>query len=190
MELNIHLAKKIKDLRKSKKMKQAEMAEAIGISHRYLQTIEAGQVDLKLSFVQKISQTLSVSPCYLLQNNDQALNQVGIHCIYELLNYLPIAIHITMPDGKIVFSNSKLQKIIPSSVNSSYFQEIFNDLSVSHRISQVFKTTSENLNGIIFEQIKNEDKMIPLRIEWHFLNENQKTQSPLFLFATSFHLSW
>ena len=59
------IAENIKWFRKSKGLKQKELAEATGINLRYLQEYEAGKQNITIESILKIADALDISPCEL-----------------------------------------------------------------------------------------------------------------------------
>jgi transcriptional regulator with XRE-family HTH domain len=60
------IAKKIKELREFKKLKQGHVAHSLGISQQTYSKIEQGSVELTISRVHEIAKVLKVSPADLM----------------------------------------------------------------------------------------------------------------------------
>ena len=61
------MASKIKRTRKARGLTQEALAGKCGLAIRHLQKIEAGEVNITLQTVAKLSCALSISPKYLFQ---------------------------------------------------------------------------------------------------------------------------
>lgn len=64
-----NIGSKIKKIRKSKHLKQHELAEIIGISTKYMSNIETGSNPCSLPVFIKIINTLNISADYILSEN-------------------------------------------------------------------------------------------------------------------------
>ena len=65
--LNLHVGKKIKELRKKAALTQEELAEKTGLDYKYLQKIEGkSPTNLKLETIEKLAKALKISPAKLL----------------------------------------------------------------------------------------------------------------------------
>ncbi len=105
------ISEKIKFIRRIRNLKQSDMAEKMGISHRHYQTIESGDKDFKISFLAKLSEALNVPSCYFIYPVEQRLAQVGIHCHSEVLDILSYPIMIANPIGEIIYQNKSFKQI-------------------------------------------------------------------------------
>lgn len=64
---------RIKALRKRRKLKQSEVAAAIGTKQAYMVGVEAGQANLQLLTLKRIAAALGVAPMVLLLEGELAL---------------------------------------------------------------------------------------------------------------------
>lgn len=62
---------RIKDIRKAKKMTQAELSRLVGVSTAYITMIENGDRDMDTSLMRRIAQALKVKPYELLPVEEQ-----------------------------------------------------------------------------------------------------------------------
>ena len=96
MDLKKVFGKRLKELRKSKKLTQFELAEAVNIDEKHLSHIETGRSFPKAALIEKFAEALSVELNYLFNFNSQMTRK-------EIIEY------ITKNLDKI--SDSKLEKI-------------------------------------------------------------------------------
>jgi transcriptional regulator with XRE-family HTH domain len=66
------VGRRIKNMRLKQHIKQADLADLVGVSHTYMSEIERGQTRVGLEILVNISETLKVSVDYLVgrKNND------------------------------------------------------------------------------------------------------------------------
>ncbi|MCL4425540.1 MAG: helix-turn-helix domain-containing protein [Firmicutes bacterium] len=64
------LGKKLKQLRESMDLSQAELAQRAGLSGGLIGQIESGKTRPSLKTVQRLADALGVSPCYLVSDTD------------------------------------------------------------------------------------------------------------------------
>jgi len=73
------LGKKLRNLREELGMNQAQLAKNTGLSHGLIGQLERGKVQPSLKTLEKLSNVLNVSPCYLVSEEDH---------LHDLLNLL------------------------------------------------------------------------------------------------------
>ncbi|MFO7151884.1 MAG: helix-turn-helix domain-containing protein [Bacillota bacterium] len=65
-----HISYKIKKIRLERGITQAELAKKAGVSTGLIGQIESGKVEPSIKTLEKISNALSVSPCYFISDDD------------------------------------------------------------------------------------------------------------------------
>lgn len=106
-------SKKLKFLRKLKRETQASLAEKVGVNYRHLQKLESGEVDIKISTLEKLSSVLKVPSCYLIESNDgHALESIKLPCPAALLDALHIGIAVLDLNGLIVYCNENYAQML------------------------------------------------------------------------------
>jgi len=68
--MSSRLGKKLKQLRESMNLSQAELAQRAGLSGGLIGQIESGRTRPSLKTVQRLADALGVSPCYLVSDTD------------------------------------------------------------------------------------------------------------------------
>jgi transcriptional regulator with XRE-family HTH domain len=188
------ISEKIKTIRRQRNVKQTELADAIGISHRHLQTIESGTSDFKVSFLEKISNALEVPACYLLHNESPQLSKAGIFCKGELIHRIPMGVHVTSTKGEILFTNGYLESRlqIPTSNETNYYHQLFSQEILQERIKNLLKTPKLAEGQVFFGEVKLIDKSsVPVRIECANYQRSDAADSVAgFIFLTSLKLTW
>ena len=93
--------------RKRLRISQAKLANALGLSQRHIQKIESGNTDVRASLLRGAGACLQVSPCYLINDRaiDSVLQGMGLGCRVELLDYIPIGLHVLDIHGKQLYRN-------------------------------------------------------------------------------------
>lgn len=86
------LGKRLRKVRKRKNMTQEKMAEALGVSSRYLSKIENGKNSPSLSFVMKFSDITGASLDYLMKDGPKPGG-------YEDMAPLLSSVYEDLPDG-------------------------------------------------------------------------------------------
>jgi len=100
------IGRSIKSFRTAGGLKQDELAHKIELSTRHYQKIEAGQVDLKTSTAQRITNHLKIEPCYLFRGeNKRALESLELYCPVEILELLPAGVQLHNMRGEIFYLN-------------------------------------------------------------------------------------
>ena len=98
--------KHIAQLRKFKKLTQAEFALKANINYRHFQKIEGNKTDIRMSTASEIARVLGV-PVHSLfdsQMTTDFLNQ-GLKGRAEMLDLLPLGVSLFDRSGKIIFLN-------------------------------------------------------------------------------------
>jgi transcriptional regulator with XRE-family HTH domain len=63
------IAQRVKTLRQTKGLRQAELSEKIGLSCRHFQKLEAGEIDFRASTLAKLARSLGVNPRLLVSSS-------------------------------------------------------------------------------------------------------------------------
>lgn len=89
------IANKIRDLRKEKDWSQAELAERVGVSQRYVSIWERGKKIPSAETLIKLSQTFRVSIDYLLLDNvpregTHKIDDFGLYQLFREAEALPV----------------------------------------------------------------------------------------------------
>lgn len=71
------VGEKLRSARKSRRMTQKDVAEAAGISTAMVAHLENGNVQASLDTIEKISELLSVSVCYLILEQEEVDEMIG-----------------------------------------------------------------------------------------------------------------
>lgn len=77
--VNQALAHNVRRLRQAQHMDKTVFSRATGISRPLLNKIESGQADVRLSYVQRLADALSVQPATLLHHPSDAERRPSFH---------------------------------------------------------------------------------------------------------------
>ncbi len=86
------LGKKLRDLREEHDMNQAQLARQASLSHGLIGQLERGKVQPSIKTLEKLSEALNVSPCYLVAEEDD---------LQELINLLTPEVREMLQDSKV-----------------------------------------------------------------------------------------
>lgn len=178
----IRLGKRISLLRNAKKFTQNEFARLAGVSIRYLQMVEAGRTDVRLSALQAMAQGLNIELSTLLDMQSSLCNQTGIWCDGTLgklpcaLDLFPIAIQICDATGLVWLSNAKSQLLQGYSsadiCGRMYIWDFLWDqeekASLQSYLSYILREKPKPTPYTTVNRTKNAEK-IPIRIHWNYI---------------------
>ncbi|WP_340015782.1 helix-turn-helix transcriptional regulator [Paenibacillus sp. FSL K6-1318] len=68
-KINLRVGKKIRLYRKAKKLTQEELGEQLRIDYSYLGRIERGEVNITIETLDKIANSLNITPSQLLEDD-------------------------------------------------------------------------------------------------------------------------
>lgn len=104
--MNLQLGNEVKSLRRSLGITQSALAEKAEISVRYLQEIEAGQVDLRLSVVQRLSKVFRVDLAHFLCDGEPLTSRfLQTNSLYHRgLDELDVRVAIVDLTGELLFA--------------------------------------------------------------------------------------
>lgn len=175
------ISEKIKTLRKIQNLRQSELAEKIGISHRHYQTIESGKADFKISFLVKLSEAMNVPSCYFIYPAEQRLSKVGINCHSEILDILALPLMIVTPEGSVIYQNKSLISLFSKKIETIFDLglDIKTQSIINTFISSPQRENQVTVNTTIF---RNKMEAFPLSIEVSEIKNNQCAQSSGYLF--------
>jgi transcriptional regulator with XRE-family HTH domain len=110
MKINRNLSQRIKSLRRTQSLSQAQMAEKLQLSLRYFQKIESGHGDVKLSLLQKLSDSLGLDPHHLIAPfGEFELTTMNLHSSQNLLDLIPAGVLVQDLKGRMLFANKFIQ---------------------------------------------------------------------------------
>jgi transcriptional regulator with XRE-family HTH domain len=69
-QIQKHFGERVRDLRKQKGLSQEALALACGLDRTYIGGVERGERNISLLNIHKISRSLGVSPCELVDRTD------------------------------------------------------------------------------------------------------------------------
>jgi transcriptional regulator with XRE-family HTH domain len=171
----------IKYFRKLNGANQATLADALNLSHRHLQKIEAGDVDIKASTLTEIAQTLEQPACYLAKLlPEQPLLRLGVHCKIEILDLLHVGVQITNTNGLICYSNRKLREILEITEtqikNGIYIWDALSDSVEVKKMKSSLELMSSDLqepSPIYTKRMLQTGEALPIKIEYaHLKNKS------------------
>lgn len=100
------VSSKIKFFRRQSGLTQVQLAGQSEVDYRHLQKMETNPVDLKLSTVSKLAETLNVPACYFLDDNGtQELLSMDLGCPARVLEALPLGVFALDAQGTIAYAN-------------------------------------------------------------------------------------
>ena len=105
MTINQELGLKIKSLRRSAQITQSMMAERLGLSVRYLQKMESGKIDFKLSFLNRFSKIFDIPLKYMCPIEDQDFD------LFSALDGMQVGIQVADKNGRILYVNQLCSKM-------------------------------------------------------------------------------
>ena len=76
---------RVKEARVRKHLSQAQLAEMLGLSSRYISNLETGKQNMSITALAKISDVLKVSADWILRNNTQDALEITADELRELL---------------------------------------------------------------------------------------------------------
>lgn len=132
---------RVKTLRKARKLTQEACANCTSVSLRHYQKIEAGEINPPLGYLNKLSETLAVKPCYLLENIEIETNdQPPVFCAVELFDIMTFPFFAMNENGSLVFKNQAFKNLGITNKTASAFLEIPNsNLEATSRIEAAGK---------------------------------------------------
>ena len=165
------VAKRIKQFRNERDLRQVDMAESIGLSARHFQKIESGNTAVNVGMLEKISSTLNVPSCYLLKDGACAgLHEMGLACQVELLDYLKLAIVISDLTGQIVYANPLSLNILGDvKIEPKFLWDFLQDQTEKEKLKQTIKAAAQS--RIEPETFSSQSA----KIDWNYLNKGPNT---------------
>ncbi|WP_413379090.1 helix-turn-helix domain-containing protein [Paenibacillus taichungensis] len=90
IKINAFVGERIKSLRKSKGLTQANLGEQVDLPQPYIGGIEKGERNISLDTLQKLIEALDITPEELFRNydNDHLSNNKEVHEILDRINEL------------------------------------------------------------------------------------------------------
>ena len=79
------LNNRIREIRKSRELGLAELAERIGISMSTMSKLETGQIQLTVAYIDKLARALSVPSVALLPQAENAMSSIDNSLLAEIL---------------------------------------------------------------------------------------------------------
>lgn len=101
-EATILVGSRIKALRGKRKMSQAKVAEASGISPKYLGEVERGEANISIELINRIAAVLTVPMSAIMENEHERPHQ---ELISEIVTLAP---RLNEKDAQIVFRMVKM----------------------------------------------------------------------------------
>ena len=146
----------IKKLRKAAGLRQIDLAEAIQRSHRHMQKIEAGNIDLNVSSLKSIATALNIPTCFLVEDFCKSCgDSFEPTCFVELFKEIPMGILVTDLNDNLVFSNRPAQERLKFSQEGQFkIFDFFNE-STGAQLKTLFRNAG-NEGGSLILQSKNE----------------------------------
>lgn len=190
--LNI-IGEKLKTLRKTNQLTQAELAEKVGIDYRNYQDIESGKTNFKIETLEKILNYFNTSVAALLShlhlpNNSSFLQKIGaldhpgsatdFAGEFEKWDEVALPAMATTMEGTIIYANKTFSDLVKipkeSLVNNMHFWDVFSGDDAAYAktcISAIFdsRLTPKPLFGI--RSLRSEKNPSMLMVEWTYLKD-------------------
>jgi PAS domain S-box-containing protein len=174
------IGKQLKRFRKEKHLRQAELAEAVGLSNRHIQKIEAGQIDVRSSTISAFAESFNVPACYLLKTPDKgSLESVGIKCTFEVLDALHVGVQVVATDGLILYLNKKSLDILgftkADTQRSHYVWDLLHDKAEVPTLKEYFKFLLKNTprpSPYFTRNARKDGTAIPIKVDWDYLRND------------------
>lgn len=133
---------RIKELRESKHLSQAQLAERTGSTAQQLGRLERGERGLDLVWIEKIAKAMNVKPYELLPREWQPTSQTAIDNIFndELLNdlfYIIETINLALIEKNKKISNKAIANIIFKSLKKAQETKGSNDNYINKITTEV-----------------------------------------------------
>lgn len=90
IKINAFVGERIKSLRKSKGLTQANLGEQVDLPQPYIGGIEKGERNISLETLQKLIEALDITPEELFRNYDINLSNKEVHEVLDRINELLI----------------------------------------------------------------------------------------------------
>lgn len=87
---NIHIGKRIRELRELQNETRESMAEGVGISAKFLYEIETGKKGFSIDILRRISEFLAVSCDYIIFGEEKYKDDEKIICVLKRLEEIHI----------------------------------------------------------------------------------------------------
>ena len=97
-ETTLRVGSRIKSLRVNRKLSQAQIAEASGVSSKYLGEVERGEANISIELITRIATALSAPMSAILDNEHECLDKDQLHA--EIIR---LASRLNEKDAQIVF---------------------------------------------------------------------------------------
>jgi transcriptional regulator with XRE-family HTH domain len=177
-----HIANRIKQLRKIKKITQAEIAKKIGISTRYYQSLESGVRELKLGTIHRIAKILHISPAIFLKSEEifQLSAVLKLESSFQVFQFFNVAIGFTDTNGQFLYQNKFfLERYRPG--NKTHDQPIYPwDYLVNRQADAVHREILKNIIDLRPEinpyfgkyHLANGNET-HVRIDWNYIEKNK-----------------
>lgn len=172
------MALTLRSLRKFRNLSQAELASRIGVSHRYLQTLESGSVDIKISLIQELAGALKVPPYYFLlpKNHFSFFNDLLFSDI-EIINFLPMGVSIADYNGRIHYMNHSQRMrlgidhhdLLEREVFIWSFMESTMEMENLKKLIQMASELKPEPFPFYTRTKSNDGTSLPIRVDWQHL---------------------
>lgn len=100
-EILCALGRRIKVLRNSLGLSQAQLADSAGMSQRYLSEVESGKRNVSITFLGVLAEKLSMPLSELVQPEEEMTRQEAMKSLYERLDKLSV--------GELLFLNRMIR---------------------------------------------------------------------------------
>lgn len=101
-ETTLRIGSRIKSLRTSRKLSQAQVAEASGVSSKYLGEVERGEANISIELIGRIAIALDVSISVIMENEHERPRQ---ELISEIIRLAP---RLNDKDAQIAYRMIKM----------------------------------------------------------------------------------
>lgn len=173
------MARQIKVARKRKGYTQVRLAQESGVELRHLQRIEAGTVDIRLGTVERISETLKVSPDSFFQDPlacAVAVNDMEELGLYQLLDLANFGFKVLDREGMIRYSNRFWAKMVgyepEELINKVNIKELMSSASTQNEVAEFLRfissTKPEPAPVILSYRSKNQ-RVVWTRMQYNYI---------------------
>ena len=101
-ETTLRIGNRIKSLRSSRKLSQAQVAEASGVSSKYLGEVERGEANISIELIGRIARALSVPMTDIMEHEHERPRE---ELVSEIIRLAP---RLNEKDAQIVFRMVKM----------------------------------------------------------------------------------
>lgn len=179
--LSAQAAETIYDLRRSRKLKQSDLASAVDLSHRHLQKIEAGDIDLKVSTLDRFAKALDVPACYLIKDvGGLRLKDCGFLCPEEILGQFNFKIQINKIDGLVTYlsrSSKERECAAAEPRRPQYVWDFLADEDEVKRLKDYLRFLVEQRpppTPYFTKARSSKGTLVPIKVDWKYLYDDKK----------------